>query len=99
MTNGQRNALILALLLTCAIAVIHASFRYADQPMSVMIGQTISWGLIPWIVSAAATATVAVWWRVRRKRGPLMGVMIWAIFVLLTAHTMFSFSVAANLPN
>ena len=99
MTTGQRNALIIALLLTCAIAVIHTYVRYADQPAAVLIGQTIGWGLVPWIVTGAVAGTMAVWWKVRRKQGPVIGVMIWAIFVLLTAHTMFSFAIAANLPS
>ena len=99
MTTGQRNALIIALLLTCTIAVTHAYIRYADQPAAVLIGQTISWGVIPWIVSGAVAAIMAVWWKLRRKQGPVTGVMIWTIFLLLAAHTMFSFIAVASLPN
>ena len=99
MTAGQRNALIIALLLTCTIAVTHTYVRFADQPAAMLIGHTIGWGLVPWIVSGATAGTMAVWWKVRRKQGPVTGVMIWAIFVLLAAQTMASFAFAAGLPN
>ena len=99
MTIGQRNALIIALLLTCTIAVIHTYVRYADQPASMLIGQTIGWVLVPWIVTGAVAGTMAVWWKMRRKQGPVIGVMIWAIFVLLAAQTTASFTVVASLPN
>ncbi len=99
MTTRQRNALIIAFLLTCTIAVIHTYLRYADHSTSMIIGQTIGWGLVPWIVSGAVAAIVAVWWKVRRKQGPVAAVMIWAIFVLLAAQTMVSFIAVASLPD
>jgi hypothetical protein len=97
MTPRQRNALITAILLTFAMAVIHAYVRYPDHPFEVLMGQIIGWSLIPWILSVAFAAAAAGWWRMRKKQGSVFNVMISAVFVLLAAQTLVTFTVAVTI--
>jgi hypothetical protein len=99
MTASQRNMLLTALFLTWAIAVTHAHVRFADQSATIITGQAIGWALVPWLVSGIVAGAMAAWWKIRKQQGSAFAAMMWAIFLLVTAQSVVSFTVVANLPS
>lgn len=96
MTASRRNALTTAILLTLVLGVAHAYVRYADDSLVVVMGQVVGWSLVPWVLSGAAAGAAAGWWKMRKTRGSVFDVMISAVFVLLAAQTLVTFTVAVT---
>jgi hypothetical protein len=42
---------------------------------------------------------LAAWWKIRKQQGSAFAAMMWAIFLLVTAQSVVSFTVVANLPS